>query len=211
MRQWWQCRVASGSGQNHIAIARLRSGDTSLGAHDARSHVETTRWFTRRELSPSSQDYFYLPGNYVSLHENLLDLTHLSYVHAQSFGTPDYARAPYTVEADEGRYRITRRVVPTRLPPVWAKPTGLEHDHAARIATSEFVSPSLHVVSVRFFDANLQESDRLAQLACIAHYSSSVTRPQARSTHGCAPHCGRCSLIGFNISASNTAAPLPRR
>ncbi len=46
-------------------------------------------------LSPSrwalSDGYLRLNGNYVSLHENLLDLTHLTYVHAKSFGTPDYA------------------------------------------------------------------------------------------------------------------------
>ena len=131
-------------------------GEASL-ADPAR--IPATPWLMNGE-SASSQDYFHLPGNYVSLHENLLDLTHLSYVHAQSFGTPDYARAPYTVEAEEGRYRITRRVVPTRLPPVWAKPTGLDHDHAARIATSEFLSPGLHVVSVRFFDSDLPDADR---------------------------------------------------
>lgn len=108
----------------------------------------------------SSEDYFALPGNYVSLHENLLDLTHLTFVHAKSFGTPDYARAPYVVSNEGGRFKITRSVVPTTLPPVWANPTGLLHDHAARITTSEFLSPGLHVVTARFYDANLPEPDR---------------------------------------------------
>jgi len=108
----------------------------------------------------SSQDYLHLPGNYVSLHENLLDLTHLTFVHAASFGTPDYARAPYDVTLEERRFRITRSVVPTRLPPVWSVPTGLLHDNAARIATSEFVSPGLHVVTTRFFDNGLPKDSR---------------------------------------------------
>ena len=107
-----------------------------------------------------SEDYFHLPGNYVSLHENLLDLTHLSYVHAGSFGTPEYARAPYEVQSGEARFRITRSVVPTRLPPVWSVPTGLTHDHAARVATSEFVAPGLHVVSVTFYDNDLPADKR---------------------------------------------------
>ncbi|HEY5264235.1 MAG TPA: aromatic ring-hydroxylating dioxygenase subunit alpha [Steroidobacteraceae bacterium] len=123
------------------------------------ARIPATPWLENSEWA-SSQDYFHLPGNYVSLHENLLDLTHLSYVHAQSFGTPDYARAPYEVESKDGRFRIKRSVVPTRLPPVWAQPTGLLHDHAARIATSEFAAPGLHVVSVRFYDARLPEADR---------------------------------------------------
>ena len=123
------------------------------------ARIPATSWVEGGQWT-SSQDYFHLPGNYVSLHENLLDLTHLTFVHAGSFGTQDYARAPFQIESSEGRYRITRSVVPTRLPPVWAKPTGLEHDHAARIATSEFVAPGLHVVSVQFYDANLPPQGR---------------------------------------------------
>jgi vanillate O-demethylase monooxygenase subunit len=101
-----------------------------------------------------------LPANYVSLHENLLDLTHLSYVHARSFGTPDYASAPFETVLEEGRYRITRTVAPTSLPPVWGKPTGLEHEAAARVATSEFVAPGLHVVTVNFYDMRLPAGER---------------------------------------------------
>jgi vanillate O-demethylase monooxygenase subunit len=128
----------------------------------------------------SSQDYFDLPGNYVRLHENLLDLTHLSFVHAQSFGPPDYARAPYEVESNEGCFKITRSVVPTRLPPVWAQPTGLHHDHAARITTSEFRAPGLHVVSARFYDANLPVSSQPVYEIRTCH----VPTPQTQgSTH----------------------------
>lgn len=108
----------------------------------------------------SSRGYFHLPANYVSLHENLLDLTHLSYVHAGTFGTPDYASAPFEVRLQDGHYTITRSVVPTRLPAVWAQPTGLTHDRAARIATSEFKSPALHVVSVSFYDSSLPDELR---------------------------------------------------
>jgi phenylpropionate dioxygenase-like ring-hydroxylating dioxygenase large terminal subunit len=125
----------------------------------AAARIPSTPWLDSTEWV-SSQGYFHLPGNYVSLHENLLDLTHLSFVHADSFGTPDYAGAPYESDLEEGHYRITRRVVPTQLPPVWAKPTRLEHDRAARIATSEFVSPGLHVVSVSFYDCDLPEGQR---------------------------------------------------
>ena len=37
-----------------------------------------------------------------------------------------YASAPYEVTVKDGYYALLRRVVPTTLPPVWAKPTGLE-------------------------------------------------------------------------------------
>ena len=87
------------------------------------SRIPATPWLESGEWV-SSQGYFHLPGNYVSLHENLLDLTHLSYVHASSFGTPDYAAAPYETNLRDGHFEITRRVVPTQLPPVWAQAHG---------------------------------------------------------------------------------------
>lgn len=98
--------------------------------------------------------YFHHPGNYVSLHENLMDLTHLSFLHANTIGTPDYACAPYKLDFKEGHYTLIREVVPTTLSPVWGRTTGLEGcTTAARIATSEFLSPALHRVSVTFYDS----------------------------------------------------------
>jgi vanillate O-demethylase monooxygenase subunit len=127
-----------------------------------------------------SKGYFHLKGNYVALHENLLDLTHLSFVHAQSFGSPDYAKAPFETRLEEGRYAIERRVVPTRLPPVWAEPTGITGPSAARIATSAFLAPGLHNVSVTFYDSALPESGRREFRIRTAH----IPTPESHgSTH----------------------------
>lgn len=102
---------------------------------------------------PASQQYYHLPASYIALHENLLDLTHLSFLHAASFGTPDYAAAPYDLDLDErnGHFQLTRSVVPTMLPPVWGEPLGLMGQDAARITTSEFVAPSAHIVTGHFY------------------------------------------------------------
>jgi vanillate O-demethylase monooxygenase subunit len=128
-----------------------------------------------------SKGYFLLPGNYVSLHENLLDLTHLSFVHANSFGTPDYAAAPYRSEIHDGHFLIRREVIPTRLPPVWAEPTGLtDLDTAARIATSEFFSPGFHQVTTRFYDNALPETARPVFTIKTAHLPTPETHA---STH----------------------------
>jgi vanillate O-demethylase monooxygenase subunit len=102
---------------------------------------------------PASQQYYHLPASYVALHENLLDLTHLSFLHANSFGTPDYAKAPYDLALDEeaGHFQLRRTVRPTRLPPVWGEPLGLMGADAVRQTTSEFVSPAAHVVTGHFY------------------------------------------------------------
>lgn len=105
--------------------------------------------------------YFFHPGNYVSMHENLMDLTHLTFLHAETIGTPDYASAPYKTELKDGHYKLIREVVPTTLSPVWGDTTGLAgKETAARIATSEFLSPGLHQVSVKFYDSALDEQTR---------------------------------------------------
>jgi vanillate O-demethylase monooxygenase subunit len=131
---------------------------------------------------PSSRERYHLGANYVALHENLLDLTHLSFLHAKSFGTPDYASAPFEVEIDRvrGRFVLTRNVSPTRLPPVWAQPTGLDGVDAARIARSEFLTPGLHVVNVRFYRADSAPDVQPDRQICTAHI---VTPETSNSTH----------------------------
>lgn len=140
-----------------------------------------TNTFLESEAWERSKGYFHLKGNYVSLHENLLDLTHLSYVHARSFGTPDYARAPFKTTVDDGHFLIRRSVVPTLLPPIWADPTGLSGvTTAARIATSEFLSPAFHQVSVSFHDDAVPEAERPVYSIRTAHLPTPETHG---STH----------------------------
>jgi len=130
----------------------------------------------------ASRERLYLRASYVRLHENLLDLTHLSFLHARTFGTPDYATAPFetTIDAAAGRFVLTRSVVPTRLPPVWAQPTGLAGRDAARIASSTFVSPALHEVHVAFHACDRPAAEQPSRAIRTAHI---VTPETATSTH----------------------------
>lgn len=129
----------------------------------------------------TSHGYLGLKASYVRLHENLLDLTHLSYLHANTFGTPDYAKAQYDTEIGDGVFSLQRNVVPTTLPALWAKPTGLEGvASAARIARSVFWSPAMHEVNVRFYDSALAEGQRPEFRIRTAHLPTPET---ATSTH----------------------------
>ncbi len=130
----------------------------------------------------ASRERLHMRASYVRLHENLLDLTHLSFLHAKTFGTPDYATAPYewTIDADAGRFTLTRSVMPTRLPLVWARPTGLEGRDAARIANSTFVSPALHEVHVSFHACDRPAAEQPSRAIRTAHI---VTPETATSTH----------------------------
>lgn len=139
-------------------------------------------WIREESRWPASRGYFHLPASYIALHENLLDLTHLSFLHASSFGTPDYALAPYDVSLDEerGRFAVLRSVIPTRLPPVWGEPTGLSGRDAARITKSEFRSPAVHIVTASFHACDLPESERPDFRIATAHL---VTPESPDSTH----------------------------
>ena len=128
-----------------------------------------------------SKGYLHLPGNYVSLHENLVDLTHLSFLHIRSFGTPDYARAPFDVEITDSTFAVIRHVVPTKLPPIWARSTGLnDSPTAARIAKSAFLSPALHLTSVTFYESALPPEGRPEFHNKVAHILTPETKG---STH----------------------------
>lgn len=137
-------------------------------------------WLTLGEWE-TSKGYMYLKASYVRLHENLLDLTHLSFLHAKSFGTPDYASAAYETEIGDGQFVVMRNVVPTTLPPVWAEPTGIKgQNQAARIVRSEFRSPGMHEVSVLFYDCTLPENSRESFRIRTAHLPTPET---ATTTH----------------------------
>lgn len=149
--------------------------------------IDDPRWVASRER-------LHMRASYVRLHENLLDLTHLSFLHAKTFGTPDYATAPYetVIDAGAGRFALTRSVMPTRLPPVWARPTGLEGRDAARIASSTFVSPALHEVHVSFHACDRPVAEQPSQAIRTAHI---VTPETATSTHYFVHH-GRNFALG---------------
>jgi len=95
-----------------------------------------------------SYDYLQVNASYVFLHENLIDLSHLSFLHAHTFGTPDYATAPFETEVTDEAIIVRRRVQPTRLPPIYANPLGMQGVAAARIVTSTFLSPGLSISAV---------------------------------------------------------------
>ena len=88
----------------------------------------------------------YLPiaANYVHLHENLLDLSHLSFLHATTFGTPEYARAPIELALNGEDIQVWRRVV-CQLPEIYAVPLAWQGQRVLRTSGSQFVAPGLHV------------------------------------------------------------------
>ena len=147
----------------------------------------------------ASTDRLHLRASYVRLHENLLDLTHLSFLHANTFGTPDYATAPFETRLDEavGHFSLLRSVSPTRLPPLWALPTGLDGVDAARVVESSFLSPALHVVAVKFYACHLPEAEQPSRAIRTAHI---VTPETATRTHYFIQHARNFALTDTEMT-----------
>jgi vanillate O-demethylase monooxygenase subunit len=132
-------------------------GDPALADE---SLIEPMPWTTSSDWGATTMSY-QLRASYVSLHENLLDTGHASFLHANTIGEPDYVRAPTQQEQSPGRFTLIRTISPTTLPPIFGRPTGLEgRPTITRIARSDFLSPALYVIATTLFDGALNPSNR---------------------------------------------------
>jgi phenylpropionate dioxygenase-like ring-hydroxylating dioxygenase large terminal subunit len=123
--------------------------------------------------------YLYVQGSYVHLHENLLDLSHLSFLHAGTFGTPEYAKAPAETHIEGDDIQVWRRVE-CELPPIYAKPLGWTGARALRSSGSQYVSPGLHVNTGIFRNLDRPAADAAEPMVKVAQL---ITPETALTTH----------------------------
>jgi vanillate O-demethylase monooxygenase subunit len=84
-----------------------------------------------------------LPGNYMLLVDNLLDLTHLQFVHPTTLGTEAISGAPITTERDGDLIRVTRWILDSPPPPFFQKAGGFAPDqNIDRWQIIEFTPPA---------------------------------------------------------------------
>ncbi|CAM5615514.1 Vanillate O-demethylase monooxygenase subunit OS=Streptomyces violarus OX=67380 GN=FHS41_001091 PE=4 SV=1 [Streptomyces violarus] len=85
-------------------------------------HLDSPGWVTVRGMEPIDCDYGLLV-------DNLLDLSHETYLHGGYIGTPEVAETPITTEVDEGAgiVRVSRHMDDAECPPFYAKSTGMSH------------------------------------------------------------------------------------
>ncbi|WP_037571170.1 aromatic ring-hydroxylating dioxygenase subunit alpha [Phaeacidiphilus oryzae] len=100
-------------------------------------------WTTVRGMEP-------LAARYSLLVDNLLDLSHETYLHGGYIGTPEVAETPITTEVDEeaGMVRVSRRMADAACPPFYAESTGLK-DRISRWQDIEYFAPCLYQLHSR--------------------------------------------------------------
>jgi len=100
-------------------------------------------------LSDDSWDhergYLSVDANYLMLLENLMDLTHFSYLQAGIIGTKQYAEVPFDVQLDGATVRISRLLRDDVLPEFYAGPMGLAGIRVERASDSFFLTPGFQL------------------------------------------------------------------
>jgi vanillate O-demethylase monooxygenase subunit len=89
-------------------------------------------------------------GRYNLLVDNLMDLSHETYLHGGYIGTPEVANTPITTEVDEdaGVIYVSRHMADAECPPFYANSTGLT-GRITRWQDIEYFPPCLYVLHSR--------------------------------------------------------------
>ncbi|MFE9428517.1 Rieske 2Fe-2S domain-containing protein [Kitasatospora sp. NPDC006697] len=99
-----------------------------------------------------------IEADYGLLVDNLLDLSHETYLHGGYIGTPEVAATPITTEVDEeaGVVRVSRHMSDAECPPFYARSTGIE-GRITRLQDIEYFAPCLYLLHSRISPAGRQE------------------------------------------------------
>jgi phenylpropionate dioxygenase-like ring-hydroxylating dioxygenase large terminal subunit len=91
-----------------------------------------------------------LAARHSLLMDNLMDLSHETYLHGGYIGTPEVASTPINTEVDEdaGIVRVSRHMDDTRCPPFYSESTGLT-GRIARWQDIEYRPPCLYLLHSR--------------------------------------------------------------
>ena len=91
-----------------------------------------------------------LAGRASLLIDNLMDLSHETYLHGGYIGTPEVASTPITTEVDEdaGIVYVSRHMADAECPPFYSKSTGLE-GRITRWQDIEYAPPCLYKLHSR--------------------------------------------------------------
>jgi vanillate O-demethylase monooxygenase subunit len=91
-----------------------------------------------------------IAGRYSLLVDNLMDLSHETYLHGGYIGTPEVAETPITTEVDEekGVIYVSRHMADAACPPFYAKSTGID-GRITRWQDIEYTPPCLYKLHSR--------------------------------------------------------------
>jgi vanillate O-demethylase monooxygenase subunit len=114
------------------------------------SKLPSTPWLVDNENWSSVAGYAKIDGSFDFLVDNLLDLSHETYLHNGSIGTPEVATTPIDVEVDESAnvVRVFRHMDAVDCPLFYSSTTGLE-GKVDRWQDIEYFPPGFYMIHSR--------------------------------------------------------------
>jgi phenylpropionate dioxygenase-like ring-hydroxylating dioxygenase large terminal subunit len=127
----------------------------------------------------------HLPARHALLVDNLLDLSHETYLHAGTIGTPEVAATPITttVDDDNGIVYVSRHMADVQCPPFYATSTGIP-GRIDRWQDIEYRPPCLYLLHVRVAPTGVRPGpDGQDRDAFHVKVMYGITPETANSTH----------------------------
>jgi phenylpropionate dioxygenase-like ring-hydroxylating dioxygenase large terminal subunit len=126
-----------------------------------------------------------LAARYGLLVDNLMDLSHETYLHGGYIGTPEVAQTPITTEVDDehGIIYVSRRMADAACPPFYADSTGIQ-GRITRWQDIEYRPPCLYLLHSRIAPAGvLPNEDGTDPDAFHVEVVYAITPETEHSTH----------------------------
>ena len=122
-------------------------GDPTLAEQ---REIPRAPWLTKDSGYVTSCGMEPIRSRYSMLVDNLLDLSHETYLHGGYIGTPEVAETPISTEVDEGAgiVRVSRHMDDAECPPFYARSTGIE-GRITRWQDIEYHAPCLYLLHSR--------------------------------------------------------------
>ncbi|MFZ3573589.1 Rieske 2Fe-2S domain-containing protein [Streptomyces sp. BH097] len=130
--------VAEVDGMVWVWVGDPEQADTS--AIPRAPHLVADGFVTVEGMEPIDADFMLLV-------DNLMDLSHETYLHGGYIGTPEVAETPIATEVDEesGIVRVSRHMKDAECPPFYARSTGIE-GRIDRRQDIEYHAPCLYLL-----------------------------------------------------------------
>ena len=130
-------------------------------------------WADHEDWAFTRPEMIHVRCNYQLIADNVLDVTHLAYVHASSIGAPSITEFPGSVERGERLVRFTRRIKDRPPPPMYKEAGGF----AGNVDRWQIVEHTPPCFSVNFAGCE----DRQTKIELMA--LSAPTPETAKTTH----------------------------
>ncbi|MDF2638475.1 MAG: Rieske (2Fe-2S) protein [Novosphingobium lindaniclasticum] len=157
---------------------------------------------------PDHPDWSMIPGrmdyraNYQLINDNLLDLSHIAWVHAASFGGGDatvnesWADMPVTITTIDRGVRVQRWAIDAPMPPYMAASAGPRGD---MLNTYDFLVPGIFLLKTMIFPAGtakqLQEGEEPDTKPIFQSFTCQAVTPLTDNTS--------CYFFGFGPEGDN--------